>query len=168
MYMTTHFLGLCLYWFFAMSLPTHDYHSSIAEVRYQSKKQTLEVEIHVFTDDLEVALKKRLGLKQLSLDASKKYQTEIGEYILAHFKIQNAKKQLLVGKFVGKETDFEKHICYIEFPAKNFSDKWTLRNDILTEIYEDQFNIVNFFYSDESRARKTLSFKLNSTWDTFN
>lgn len=164
--MITPFFFACLCWGFSSTLPTHDYHSTIAEVRYQTKKQTLEVEMHVFTDDLEIALKKRLGLKQLNLTDSKNYQAEITEYLLAHFKIQNTKKQAIVGKFIGKEIDFEKHIFYIEFPAKSFSDKWTLRNSILTEVYEDQFNIVNFFYNDESSARKTLSFRPNSVWDT--
>ncbi len=158
-------MSYILFWTLACLLPAHDYHSSIAEVRYQPKKQTIEVELHIFTDDLEVALKKRLGTK-ISLDNSKKYQADIADYVLACFQIKNAKKQAVVGKFIGKENDFEKHIVYIEFPAKSFSEKWTLRNTLLTEIYDDQFNIVNFFHQDESRARKTLAFKRGSDWDS--
>jgi hypothetical protein len=155
-----------LFWTLACLLPAHDYHSSIAEVRYQAKKQTIEVELHIFTDDLELALKKKLGTKVV-LDNSKKYQTDIADYVLAYFQIKNTKKQAVVGKFIGKETDFEKHIVYIEFPAKSFSEKWTLRNSLMTDMYDDQFNIVNFFYNDESRARKTLAFRRGSEWDTF-
>lgn len=163
--MSCYLLFAYFLYFGNFTLPAHDYHSSIAEVRYQSKKQMVEVELHVFTDDLELALKKRLG-KKISLDDSKKYNAEIGEYALAYFQLKNTKKQAVVGKFLGKETDFEKHVLYLEFSAKGFSAKWTLRNSLMTDLYDDQFNIVNFFQNDESRARKTLSFRRGTDWDT--
>jgi len=151
----------------ASLFPAHDYHSSITEVRYMPKKQSIEVVLRVFTDDLEVVLKKRLGLKSIQLENTKQHDGEIGVYALACLKIQNTKKQAIKGAYIGKEKDGEAMLLYMEFPAKSYPTKWQLQNTILTEIYHDQNNIVNFFVGDASQSSKTVLFRRDSSWESF-
>ena len=151
------------------SKPLHDYHFSNAEIRYRTKKQTIEVVLKVFTDDLEKGIKKRFGLKKVALDETKAFQKEISEYILAHFEIQNAQSSTIKGTYIGKETERENAttLIYLEFPAKSFSKKWRFRNLVLVEIYADQTNNVNFLYDDESISQKSCTFRQGAGWEYF-
>lgn len=144
----------------------HEYHSSITELRYKSKKQTIEVITSVFIDDFEKAVRKHAGNSKLTLDETKKYEAEVSAYILAHLKLQNAKQQAIQGTYIGKKMKEETFEIYIEFPAKNYSDKWRVLNDAITEIYADQINIINCFHNDESVGRKTMMFRRGASWDS--
>ena len=145
----------------------HEYHSSIAEIRYIANKQVIQVTLRLFNDDLEAGMKKHLGLKTILLDNTKKYEQAISEYAFANFQIQNAKKLLVKGTYIGKEQKDEYMTVYMEFPAKGFSSKWQVRNLILTEVYNDQNNIVNFFQGDASRSAKTTLFRQGAAWADF-
>jgi hypothetical protein len=143
----------------------HDYHATITEVRHNHKKQTLEVIIRAYTDDFELALKRKAG-KKIKVDETKAHHELISEYVLAHFQIKNNKKQLLTGTYIGKKMDIDMVELYVEFPAKGFTaNKWSLSNSMITEVYDDQTNIVNFFYLDDSSARKTMAFTRNAPFE---
>jgi hypothetical protein len=139
-----------------LRLPTHDFHNSIAEVNYRAKNQTFEVSLRVFTDDFELALARLGGVKVLTLDKTKKHEALIKQYITAHFYCTDAKKQKILPQYVGKELENEVVWIYFEIPLKKSPKGWQIYNSILTELYDDQTNMVNVIYK---AARKTLLFR---------
>ncbi|MCU0443638.1 MAG: hypothetical protein MUE85_01875 [Microscillaceae bacterium] len=145
----------------------HDFHTSIAEVNYNEKSQSLEVSLRVFTDDFEIALGKPNGIAELRLDNSKKYNDLIKKYLEANFYFADGKNQKLLLSFIGKELEGDVTWLYFEFPLKKSLKGYQLKNAVLTELFDDQSNLVNIFYKKQKRThlfkRGEVSQKLDFT-----
>jgi hypothetical protein len=143
----------------------HDFHTSIAEVNYNEKSQSLEVSLRVFTDDFELALGKANLIKELHLDNSKKYHELIKKYLEANFYFMDTKNQKLNSSFIGKELEGDVTWLYFEFPLKKPLKGFQLKNAVLTEIYEDQSNLVNIFYKKQKRTHLFKRGEVNQKLD---
>jgi hypothetical protein len=130
----------------------HDFHTSIAEVNYNEKSQSLEVSLRVFTDDFELALGKANAIKEFRLDNSKTHNDLIKKYLETNFYFADAKNQKLIPNFIGKELEGDVTWLYFEFPLKKSLKGFQIKNAVLTEIYEDQSNLVNIFYKKQKRT----------------
>ncbi|NND06744.1 MAG: hypothetical protein HKN87_10220 [Saprospiraceae bacterium] len=129
------------------ALPLHDFHMSKTEVNYNDSSHSLEVSVHVFIDDLESAILQS-GVDSLFLATSKEHQhadLHISEYLRTHFSVDvNGKSIPLV--FLGKEEspDLLAFWCYLEGVDVPFPTLVSLSNDVLTEVFDDQQNMVVF------------------------
>lgn len=127
------------------SIAPHPIHISVAEVRYQDGKNTLQVAIKIFADDLELALKDleytdlRIGAK----DESSKTDEAINNYLKQKFRVQSNGKSVN-GILLGRELsdDLLAVWCYLEFtiPANGNLLIW---NEVLMNTYDDQKNIMD-------------------------
>jgi hypothetical protein len=128
-------------------LDAHDFHISRCEINYDKRSGDLQVAAHIFLDDLEATLSK-LGKRQLFLCTPKEStdgDTAIEQYI-------NQKLILKVGgkviklSLLGKETSKDKLAvwCYLEAQGLKNLSVFDIENSILTELYNDQKNIVDF------------------------
>ena len=126
---------------------SHDFHISRCEINYEKKTGDLQIAAHIFLDDLEATLNK-LGKKQLFLCTPK----ESAEGDVAIEQYINQKLILKVGgkvvklSLLGKETSKDKLAvwCYLEAPGLKNMSAFDIENSILTELYNDQKNIVDF------------------------
>lgn len=124
----------------------HDIHLSKSEVNYLSSKQTLQISLHLFLDDLEMSLED-YGAKNLNLCTEKEHidgESYIIAYLRDHFKfIQNEKAAPI--NFIGKEQseDLIAVWCYLEIPI-DASTELFHENLILLDKYDDQKNIISF------------------------
>lgn len=131
---------------FSLHLTTdkHDFHSSITNAHFNSKNQSLEVSIKLFTQDLETALE-RLHKPDLKIGSHNEYdQTDnyIKQYIEDNFQITTSgQKHPIV--YIGKEVEAE--VVYLYFEIQKFPEKSKIRvtNTIFFELFDDQNNIVN-------------------------
>ncbi|MEO1654673.1 MAG: DUF6702 family protein, partial [Bacteroidota bacterium] len=105
-----------------------------------------EVSLMLYTDDFEKALAKSFQNEDLRLDKSKAYEKEVKTYLSRHFYLMNNKKQRVAYTFYGKEIKVDETWLYFEIPVKKTLKGFTLKNNLLTELFDDQINFVNLKY----------------------
>ncbi|HTE30543.1 MAG TPA: DUF6702 family protein [Chryseolinea sp.] len=138
---------------FSLTSALHPMHVSVTEIEMDEKDKRLEIMMRIFVDDLEVTL--RESLKQPTLDIlSPKGQTldqMMEPYLRSHFRVALDNKPQTV-KYLGHEKENEAFIFYIEVDKVR---KWKViqvQNDIITEIYGDQSNLVHVTWNETIRS----------------
>ena len=144
-----------------LSIPSipHEFHTSLAQVHYNKSNQSFEVTLRVFTDDLETALTLMDNNNKITIDAPQADKL-IEQYLtknLIFFDKQNQRKALT---FIGKEVEVDVTWIYAEISVADLPSGMRLQNSVLTELFSDQVNIVNFKYLSTIR---TFMFKPNET-----
>jgi hypothetical protein len=123
----------------------HAFHTSLTQIEYNAKEKSLEISIRVFTDDFETALTKFNSGKKVAITADNKNDALISKYIQQHFAFISPQKQPKNYNFIGKEIEEQATWIYVELPDyQPLSDGISLQNNILTELFDDQTNLVNF------------------------
>ena len=137
----------------------HAFHTSLAQVTYNSKTQVFEVSLRVFTDDFEEVLSKEANRK-VYLDESTQHDRLIEAYVNKQFGLldQNGRKRAMT--FVGKEFEADATWIYLEIPFQGKIVDQRLQNALLTDLFDDQTNVVNLTYFS---SRKTYLFKSDNT-----
>lgn len=141
----------------------HDFHTSLTELQYNPKEKSYEVSIRMFTDDLENTLTKFNGGKKVFIGGKNDNADEvIKRYIPQHFAVYTAQKQKKAMNILGKEIEGDATWVYVEIPDAQGVLGGVLQNDLLVEMFDDQTNLVNFFYQNQ---KKTFLFnsKVKST-----
>ncbi len=136
---------LCI--FFLLVFPglgmAHPLHVSLCQVDFKKQEKTLEISVKIFADDLLNALSKQ-NIPDLYL-GEKNENPKSDEYILSYlkknlsFKINDTKADYL---FVGKEMEDDAVWCYAQINNVSELNQIEATDCILTEIYDDQNNIV--------------------------
>ncbi len=124
----------------------HDFHVSIIDVNHNLEKNTIEVSLKVFIDDLEKALTEEDKAPTLFLNTKKENQkgdTYIKAYLKKHFKI-TIDGEVATGNYLGKE--YENDVCwmYVEYTNIKKPKSISIQNSMLLETYSDQANIIHF------------------------
>ena len=123
----------------------HAFHLSKTDIVFQPKEKTLQITMHLFIDDLELALEKQ-GKTSLMVGTEKEksgVNDLITNYLQQNFNISvNGKKTPVV--FLGKETTSDRQALWLYFEVKNLKNinALTVENKILTEVHADQKNMV--------------------------
>ncbi len=145
------FIILPLFAFTAM----HKFYVSVTNINYSEKDNSLQITSRIFIDDLEKVLDERYDI-QANLSTEKESEE-------ANFYIEKYIRSKLVfstdGKnrnfvFLGKKYDNDLIICYLEIegidlPAlKNIE----IENDMLTDMFEEQQNIVHFRINGKKKS----------------
>lgn len=145
----------------------HKYYVSLCEIEFIKEKQSIQITLGVFIDDLESTLNKNSG-KQLNLGS----KIEVGniddyykKYLNEHLQISvNGKNQPY--KFIGKEYDGDIVRFYLEINSIKELKSIEVTNNILIQEFDNQKNIVkikvkNFnktFYLNKSNDKSLLKF----------
>lgn len=123
----------------------HDFHLSKCELVYSREDQALQITLHIFIDDLELALENQ-GNKKLYIASEREaisVDSLIYDYLQKEFKVISD-DQPLQYNYIGKEpsADLQAIWCYLEVENFNLSKNLTVHNHILMDLYDDQKNIV--------------------------
>lgn len=150
---------------FAFTL--HKYYVSLCEIEYLKEKQSIQITLGVFIEDLEFILDKNSG-KSLNL-ASKTEVANVDDYykkyLNEHLQIlANGKNQLY--KYIGKEYDGDIVRFYLEITDIKELKSIEITNNILINEFPDQKNIVKIkvkdfnktFYLNKSNNKSLLKF----------
>jgi hypothetical protein len=132
----------------------HPLHVSVTEINYDEKDRALEIMVRIFVDDLETTLRKRENLPELDiLNPKGKTLDQMMRAYLEHSLAVSldGKRQAL--NYLGAERDGEAFIFYVEIPKVRKWRKVSVFNSILTEVFDDQSNLVHV---SSSSAVKSL------------
>ncbi|NIK74367.1 hypothetical protein FHS56_001880 [Thermonema lapsum] len=148
--------ALCL--FFSSFTLRHDFHASLADVRYNVESKHFEVALRVFTDDLEADLSKFTG-KQIRYPKQGKDKSPdpfLVAYLKERFYPVYKGKPLNDIRYLGKENVVDVTWIYFEIPASDIrAEKLEWQYSVMLDLFDDQSNLLNIEY----RGRKaTLLF----------
>jgi hypothetical protein len=142
----------------AFSKPAHRFYLSLAEVRADTKKQTLDVSCKLFTEDLEEALLRKYGKKTDLATSQKNKEVEalLSRYINENFRI-NVGGKLQTLTFVGFETETDATWCYLETVPFISKGKVSVMNTLLYDYLPEQSNMINFYWDDVEKSAKLVN-----------
>ena len=142
------FFALILIGIYAFS--PHKFYSSQTDLTYNAESESLEITVHLFTDDFELVLEEKKGVK-LFLGAEKEHpevDNLIYTYFKKHFKLSQSNKELHYD-FIGKKVELD-NVMNVYLELKNFKSEGPLlvENTVLFERFEKQVNTINYQYED--------------------
>ena len=135
----------------------HAFYVSVYSVNFDNDRKEVKIVCKVFTNDLEDAVKKENAISHLSIHIQSDQQTRkrIVNYILQKTKITlNNKPKILIFDHFSWEGSGITETTLCHFKIKNVSDVKTFGIDtnLLTELYDDQVNIVHVRIGSEKKA----------------
>ena len=140
-------LGICGCLLLGSFTGAHKFYVSVTNVAYAEEEASVQVISRLFIDDLEDALKTRheVDTHLATPDESKEAETYIERYFNSKFTV------FINGSpvdytFLGKRYDNDLIICYIEITGiqKEQLKSVGVQNEILTDTFEEQKNLVHF------------------------
>jgi len=131
----------------------HPMHVSVTEIEMDDKEKRLEIMMRVFIDDLELTL--RQNFRQPELDVLEPRGQSLDELMQSYLKTRfqiglDGKPQVI--KYLGHERDHEALIFYIEVDKVKKWKSIQVHNSIITEIYDDQSNLVHVTIAETVRS----------------
>jgi hypothetical protein len=150
---------------------THPIHLTKSSLEFNAEAKTLQISIHIFLDDLELALETKGAASNLQLCTPKEHpkgEQYLISYLREQFHVQ-VDEMPMAFKFIGKEIseDFLATWCYLEVEGVETFKSLKVTNKILMEIYDDQRNIVQvkgpnqkkvYFMFDSKQQAETFKF----------
>ena len=133
----------------------HKFYMSVTNVVYSEKDASLQITSRIFIDDLESVF-----IERYEFDAKLGTDNESTESEKYLEKYLNAKFDLAINEessaynFIGKKYEDDLIIIYIEVPEVqlNAIKKISLNNEILTDLYDEQQNIVHFKIKEKKKS----------------
>lgn len=131
----------------------HPMHVSVTEIEMDEKEKRLEIMMRVFIDDLELTLREHYKQPELDiLDPKGQSLDRLMEaYLKSRFRVSLDSKPQVV-KYLGHERDHEALIFYIEVEKVKKWKAIQVQNSIITEIYDDQSNLVHVTVGETVRS----------------
>ncbi|WP_420321819.1 DUF6702 family protein [Flagellimonas sp.] len=134
---------------------THKFYVSVTNMAYAEEDAAFQITSRIFIDDLEQVLEERYGIeaKLATEDESKLADEYIKKYFKTKFAI-SLNDENREYAFLGKRYDNDVVICYLELNNVNFPDvkKITVQNEILTDLFEEQQNIVHIKWKGQKKS----------------
>ena len=144
----------------------HDFHISRCEINYETLSGDLQIAAHIFIDDLQSTLSKigKGDMKFCTAKESAEADQVIEDY-LEHNLIIRAGGKVIKTHMIGKEssTDMIAVWCYLEVTGLKNISEIEVQNKILTELYNDQKNIVDFTVNKKKKHFTIFDQKKSST-----
>lgn len=135
----------------------HDIHITKSQINFSPEDQSFQVSMHVFLDDFEKVIQDETGFSEtMHLGTEKEVASGdslIAAYLQNHF-ILVANNDTLQLSYLGKENsdDLLAVWCYFEFPVSTENiDDFSLTNNVLMELYDDQQNIISLKGPDKRK-----------------
>lgn len=133
----------------------HKFYVSVTHVDYSEKDDALQITTRIFIDDLEAVLRERYSTETyLATDAETDAAAGLIEkYLRSRFTVRvNGDDRPF--RFLGKKYDNDVVVCYLEVPELDLPRLKSLevQNDILTDLFEEQQNVVHFQIKGEKKS----------------
>jgi len=144
----------------------HPVHISYTYIEFNKSTNKFEILFKLFVDDFDEIITKKYGkiLKLANGEPIKNSDKTIDNYIFEHFKLiingkDKTKSEL---KFLKMEIKEQSIWLFYDFSFKGNCNTFDLQNSLMTDLYQDQTNLLIFSYKDEQKA---LKFNLGNTME---
>jgi hypothetical protein len=134
----------------------HPIHISVTEINYNEKAKSLQITSRVFIDEMELGVRAQRKESELDILEPKNSLTTkqlIGSYLAAHLKIKIDGKPAKIN-FLGHEKEDISFVCYLEIENVKKLKTLEVFNDIITEIHDDQSNLVHVTYKSPVKSTR--------------
>lgn len=134
----------------------HPIHVSICEIEYDQDNKALEMTLRIFVDDLEKEI--RLNRNEPELDITDLPEGRNLDEILKKYLAKNF--QTTVNDkadgytYLGHEIEGDAVFCYMEITKVKKLKSIEIYYSALTQLYEDQINLVHIEVDDKIRSMK--------------
>lgn len=140
----------------------HDFHVSRSEINYETSSGDIQIAVHVFIDDLESAIARSgtSGLKIYMPGENNNADEHIEKYLRSRLSVavgNSGVKPIFIGRELSK--DKMAVWCYLEVPGQKNVSAIRVNNSLLTELYNDQKNIVDFTVDNKKKQIVVLDSK---------
>lgn len=131
----------------------HEFYLSVTEIEYNNEHQSLQIITRVFIDDFEDVLNERYGEDlQISEEAEEgEVDKNISKYLKQKLRLQVNGEELQLN-YLGKEYDADQLVLYIEVDNLAPFNKIEVTNEILTDLFDDQKNVVHVKVDDKTKS----------------
>ncbi|HLL16656.1 MAG TPA: DUF6702 family protein [Pyrinomonadaceae bacterium] len=133
----------------------HKFHTSFTEADYDAPRQSLQITLRTFPDDLENVLSRR-NRKAVRLDRKKETEPLLVAYLQETFQLKNAKGEIVKLAWVGMDAGVDSAWLYFEAHLPEGCAGVQLRNQFMFDLFDDQINLVNVKQDGKKHA---LTFK---------
>ena len=123
------------------ALAAHRFHTSLTRVDYDEKQKLFEISIQLFTHDLVPLLERKTGA-DVDLEKPSAIDQAILDYLNENLVLKDKTGSVKTLKWVGKESDVDTVWIYVETPAVEGLDGYSLQNTIFFESFPEQANLV--------------------------
>ena len=174
----------------ALTLPgeaanaSHPFHVTRAEVEYNADRQTFEVAICVWPEDLALAVSK-MEKRTVKIDSeteasrdeifsryvAKKFrfvaQTKTDNTKKTDAKSDDAKQEKPAAakiRWVGSELEIKQGWLYFEVDAKTAATDWTIENRMFFELNDDQLNQIQIRNGKALDSQTLSANQTSATW----
>jgi hypothetical protein len=139
---------------FAFTL-MHKFYVSVTNIQYSEEDNSLQITSRIFIDDLENVLEERYGVEMnLATDEESEETNYYVEKYMRSKLVLSADGKDRAFVFLGKKYDNDLIICYLEIEDIDLPSHKTIEveNDILTDMFEEQQNIVHFRINGKKKS----------------
>lgn len=125
------------------SFQTHKFYVSLTDMEYVKEKESVQIIINVFMDDIEKALN-----TDYNIDMKISTKNEINNANSYYVKYLNEKLKIKINqidvnfRFIGKEYEGDLVFFYLEIDNIKSLETLEIKNTLLVQYFENQQNIV--------------------------
>lgn len=136
-------------------MTAHKFYVSVTQIEYSGQEEAMQITSRIFIDDMELLLKERYGIVAglATPEEAGAVDSYLEKYLRDKFVLRINGQETEV-TFLGKRFDNDILVCYMEVPEVPLATLSSLevQNDLLTELFEDQKNIVHVRIGDQKRS----------------
>ena len=132
----------------------HKFYLSVSLLEYKPSKESIQVTIKLFLDDLEWALNHVPGVNELEIDPKnepKNLEKIFQTYLKNNFVVltDDERKEF---EYIGKEYKGDQVIFYLEYENIDNLKTLKLTNTLLTNAIQEQQNLVHFKNGNKKKS----------------
>lgn len=133
----------------------HPFYLGVVDLKFNSKEQTIQGSVKLFTNDLESALKKlhKKPIDLINVSDKETVSKILFSYLKERLKFKINGKSLNY-KLIGFEHEEEAIWMYIECDKSELPKKIEIENSLLYDYLKDQMNIVHIEVNDSKKSQK--------------
>lgn len=141
----------------------HPFHVSVTNVYYKADQKVVQMEVRIFLDDLEKALRGYSGDEKLNVtEGNPKYISRVlNAYLQEKISLVSDSKTLGLS-FIGNEPELSTNVmwCYFEVRDVREFSGFRVRNTVLFEEFDDQENIIHYRKAGGTNSERTYAGKI--------
>jgi hypothetical protein len=142
-----------LFFCLCTAMISHKFYMSLTQINYSEEKQTLQIIVRVFIDDLETEIntlsqhKIELGTDRELLNIDHIYKNYLNSHL--HFHIDKHPKTF---KYIGNEYKNDQVFFYLEVAEIDSIQSLEIQNTMLHNSFQEQENIVKTSIYDKHKS----------------